>query len=234
MNKDLPQVYISVDDFGISELANTNILTLVAAKKIDRVSVMMNGILKPEEVRMLLDANIKLDIHLDRKQSIHKNRKLRGGLFGRLIEFVWSYFFGSNKPSRVRVAWHDQLRKFQEVFGKSPDGLNTHEHVHYFPPYMKVLLLLAKEYEIPFVRLGYKNTRNYTAVAFIINLLRGFNKGALRQSKVVTTERMLSFDWLSHTGPFVDFQAHLEKGTVTEVVFHPERQEEFEYMQNFL
>lgn len=234
MNEHIPQVLVSVDDFGISDLANKNILVLVAAKKVDRVSVMMNGTLKAEEVRTLLDSSVKLDIHLDRKHIIHGNRKLRDGLFFRLLEFIWSYFFGSNRPSQVQLVWHDQLQKFQEVFGKSPDGLNTHEHVHYFPPYFRVVLRLAGEYKIPFIRLGYKNTRNYTGVAFIINFLRSFNKGALKHLGILTTERVLSFDWVSHKGPFIDFQTSLEKNTVTEVIFHPERQEELDYMQSFL
>jgi predicted glycoside hydrolase/deacetylase ChbG (UPF0249 family) len=234
MNETQPRVLISVDDFGISEEANKNILALIASKKIDRVSVMMNGILVADEVQILLESGVKLDIHLDRKHIIHENRKLADGFWRRFIEFIWSYFFGSNKPSQVQIAWLDQLQKFKKIFGKWPDGLNAHEHVHYFPPYFRVLLQLAEEYDISYVRLGHMNTKNYTLVAFVINLLGCLNRRALRQSGKESTDRVLSFDWISHRGPFVDFQSDLEKGTVTEVIFHPEREEEFVYMQTFL
>ena len=233
MNENTSRVVVSVDDFGISERANTHILTLVAAKKIDRVSVMMNGILKLEDVTILVGSGIKLDIHLDRKHIIHENRKLADGFLGRLVEFIWSYFFGSNRPSRVHQVWHGQLQKFQEIFGKNPDGLNAHEHVHYFPPYFRALLGLAHEYHIPFIRLGYKNTKNYTWIAFIINILGTFNRGALKKTAIQTTDRVVSFDWIFQKNVSWDeFQSGLEAGTVTEVIFHPERQEEFEFMKN--
>ncbi len=234
MNETQPKVLVSVDDFGISKEANKNILTLIASNKIDRVSVMMNGILTTEEVQILLESGVKLDIHLDRKHIIHENRKLADGFWRRFIEFIWSYFFGSNRPSRVELVWHNQLRKFESIFGKKPDGLNAHEHVHYFPPYFRVLLRIAEEYDISYIRLGYKNTKNYTLVAFVINLLGSLNRKSLRQSGKESADRVLSFDWISHRGSFVDFQSSLEKGTVTEVIFHPERREEFVYMQNFL
>ena len=76
MNETQPKVLVSVDDFGISKEANKNILTLIASNKIDRVSVMMNGILTTEEVQILLESGVKLDIHLDRKHIIHENRAL--------------------------------------------------------------------------------------------------------------------------------------------------------------
>ncbi len=226
------QVIISVDDFGISELANAHILALVEAQKISRVSVMMHGLLRPNEVEKLLASGVKLDIHLDRKHIIHKNRKLADGFLLRLIEFVWSYFFGSNRPARVHQVWHDQLQEFQACFGKSPDGLNAHEHVHYFPPYFRALLTLAEEYQIPYIRLGMKNTRHYTVIAWIINVLGSLNRNALKKTAIQTTDRVISWDWTGHKGSFQQFIASLEPGTTNEIIFHPERLEEYEYMQS--
>ena len=34
----------------------------------------------------------------------------------------------------VFIIREEFAEKFKEIFGKNPDGINSHEHVHFFPP----------------------------------------------------------------------------------------------------
>ena len=59
------KIIVSADDFGQSPSANKNILELLAQNKLQRVSVLINGKFSLEEIRLLINSQVKIDIHLD-------------------------------------------------------------------------------------------------------------------------------------------------------------------------
>ena len=66
---------INADDFGVSPLANKNILYLAMLGKIDRVGIMAHGKFSSEEIAQIIKSGVKLDIHLDILHEFHNNRK---------------------------------------------------------------------------------------------------------------------------------------------------------------
>ncbi len=229
----LEKVTVSFDDFGISETSNDNIIALMALEKIDRISIMVHGVLRSSDIEFLLRSGAKLDIHLDRKNEILDNRKLQDGFLKRLLLFIGDHFFGEGRPEKVQWIWEEQLKKFQILFHKNPDGLNSHEHVHFFPSYFQVLLKLAQKYDIPEVRFGTQATKNYTFVALALNILRKFNTPAFRRAGVSSTSDILiSWDWV-HTLPRQTLITQLAHNQKTEIIFHPERPEEFATLKAF-
>lgn len=231
------KVTVSADDFGISENASAKILELVRMGKIDRVAVMMSKNITKEYVKILLNSGVKIDIHfhlakdkLDRWQD-RKEEYVEGNL-KRIAFFILNYFFGKNKIDETKNEWNIQLDYFRKIFGRYPDGVGSHEHIHFFPVYFKIITDIASQNNIEFVRFGKNKYKQFNPVSLILNFLRFFDfkyfKGL--EPKIKTTDFFVSFDWIKNFNKsFKDIPA----GKEIELVFHPERPSEFEFLKNF-
>lgn len=221
-------IIISVDDFGISQKANANILKLVENGKIDRLAVMVHGIITQEDVARLLMSGVRLDLHADIQSAINPKRKLKDGTFKRVLLFIWNYMVGQNRPQHIERRFEEQIETFRTIFSKYPDGLNTHEHVHFFPPYFKVLVRLAQKYNIAHIRFGKESPHGGTSVSLIVHVLRKLNMHSFVQSGRTSSDIMVSFDWIKD---IQDLEKHEPNKTI-EIIFHPERDEEMHFLDN--
>lgn len=122
----------TADDFGISQKADERILKLAEAGVLDRVAVMTRGTATASSLERLAKSGVKIDLHAEIRDDIDPNRTLRAGAIGRILIFVKNFLFGENRVSRVAERWDAQIRDFQSTFGRYPDGLNSHEHTHFF------------------------------------------------------------------------------------------------------
>ncbi len=238
---------ISADDFGVSEIANRNILALAREKKIDRTGVMMGGYISQQEAKELLATGIKIDIHLHllEKDFFEKRKQEAGrGVFSRGLLFLIDVTSGRFSPAKVKLIWKKQIEDFHALFGRYPDGLNSHEHMHFFPLFFQPALALREKFGISFMRLGkweYKAGLKFSLAAFILNTLRKINA---RRNRIFvtpphiakdvpyvlnTSDFLTSFDWITDADKFFE---NLPDPGQTELVFHPERAEEFEFLKN--
>lgn len=232
----IPQKTISVaDDFGISRLANRNILQLVRNGKVDRVSVLIGynpESLSQRDIRQLMTSNVKIDLHLDYQILLFrkKERKLKEGTLGRSCSFILGYLWGKGRRKIVEKEWENQIKKFIEIFGKVPDGINSHQYIHLFPSYLKIVLKLAKKYHIPYVRYG-KNgmIKSNHMVYRILKWLHTLTINDFNHTAFQSSDFLVSLDWIKNFNKFFE---HLPKGTV-EIVCHPEREEEFKLMMKY-
>jgi predicted glycoside hydrolase/deacetylase ChbG (UPF0249 family) len=229
-------ITVSADDFGISHLANEKILELIRRNKIDRVEIMVSKNLKPEQIRELLDSGIKLDIHLHlAKEKLdwwqNNPRVIDSGVVKRVLSFLYNYFFGKGVPKKVGQEWERQIIDFQKIFGRIPDGVSSHEHIHFFSPYFKVLLKLCDKYKISYIRLGKLPFRiSSSKVSIILNWLKERNQAKFKKYQIGTSDLMVSFDWVADFDGFLD---NLPDNKVTEVVFHPELKSDFDFLDRF-
>lgn len=218
------KLIISADDFGISERANRNILYLVSLGKIDRVGVMSRGIISPKEADELGRSGVKIDIHFDILHQFESDREKREGLLRRLIEFLGKFFTAEIWPLKVEKEWEKQFQSFKEIFGRYPDGISSHEHVHFFPPFFKIALRLQNKYSIPYIRFG-KNLKinNHNIIAYILHFLRIMNMRTCNKFSCVSSNALISLDWIKDIDKFME---NLPEGTI-EIACHPEVAEEF-------
>jgi len=221
---------ITADDFGISPLANAKILALAEAGKLDRTAVMTNGSFGPNDIERIKKTGIKLDIHLDTHAEIPADRKLRDGIIMRGIKFLFAYLSDHLHTHSKEQHWEKQLQDFQTILGRYPDGINSHQHIHFFPAYFKIIIGLAQKNNIFFIRFGRKGfILSNNKVHHILYWLRKKDAKVFRASKLDSTDHMISLDWITNLQKFI---RHLPAGT-TEIVCHPEREEEFELMQKY-
>jgi chitin disaccharide deacetylase len=235
MKKIRENLIISAGDFGRSPEANANILSLAKSGKLDRVSVMITRNFSPEEVIELLQTGANIDLHLDLPSSARiYGRGRKTNTFRGSFLFLLKYFLRQITPVKMESEWNDQLQKFQEIFGRKPDGINSHQHIHFFPVYFKVILRLAQEYKIGFVRFGKSGLLDSNNSTYkILCRLRKKNERPFAASNLNSSDFMASLDWTHpRTKNFDHFLENLPEGQI-ELVCHPERKEEFELIQKY-
>lgn len=232
------KLIVAADDFGISAKANRNILALTESGKIDRVAMLINGEFSQEELQQLKDSSVKLDLHLNLPDYAKKQSgKTTEGVTSRGFIFLTKYlFFEKSSVPIVKMEWQRQIEKFREIFGKNPDGLNSHQHIHLFPAYFQAVLELAEGFDISYLRFGKeKLISGKSAVYTILLLNRLWQKIWQKDSflfdshKTNSSDYLISLDWINNLEKFLK---ELPRGK-TEIVCHPEKDDEFELMKKY-
>ncbi len=230
------KLIISADDFGISDTANRNIIELARAGKLDRVSVMVERQhLEPELVREILNLGVPIDLHLDISAGqIRKvRRKIKSSPYARLLIFALKKSIGRFGVREVKERWFNQTKKFISVFGQKPDGLNSHEHIHFLPGYFKVMLNLSNYFAIRHVRFGRLGIiANEAFVSKVLSYL--WKKDSIKYSanikRIETSDYIASLDWYLKKESFL---TTFPSGRI-ELITHPEITEEFKMIKKFL
>jgi chitin disaccharide deacetylase len=232
------KLIISADDFGKSERANKNILELVRLGKLDRVSVMVEGDISEKETAELLATGVKLDIHFELVWQKRRRNLLIDKTLRQAIVFLVNYLWGDwpvpeNPRSGARMVsreWEGQIEKFEKIFGRTPDGISSHEHTHFFPAYFKVALELAKKHGIPFIRFGKKDfLGGLNSVNLILKNMRRLSRKKFFRSKIYSSDYFVSLDWVADVK---NFTRYFPDGKI-ELACHPERENEFEIIKKY-
>ena len=226
-------IIISADDFGVSHQANKNILALVKLGKINRIAVMTQGFLSAQEIEALKKTNVKIDLHLDLADHIPLKRTLRAGIFFRTAKFLFAHIHDRLNAKRKKLHFEKQLQKFQEIFGQNPDGINSHQHIHFFPFYFKIVLQLAQKNKIKFIRFGQKGIlENSNKIGQILKFLHKQDLKHFLKTNLSSSDYVLSLDWLNQNQIKKEL-ALLPKGKI-EIICHPERPEEMKILKQYL
>lgn len=230
MGKNSKKFILSADDFGLSNLYNKNILALVKAKKLDRVSLMVDGIFTPKDLEKLKVSGVKIDLHLNTDSKKKHRKEIKESVFLRAIAFSLSLVSKHMRPDYMEIHWQHQVEKFQELIGRQPDGLNSHQHIHFFPPYFRLIIKLGQQNNIPYLRFGQESlVKSNTAVYHILFWLHKKNQKIFIGSGLQSANHLISLDWIKNITTFLD-QEHL--GSI-EIVCHPERKKEFEIIKKY-
>lgn len=224
------RIIVAADDFGLNQNTNDNILYLVSLGKIDRVAIMVYGKITDEEIRQLAKSRVKLDVHLDILHEFENEKRKKIGTIGRLIDFLLKIATGKLTFKKVSKDWEDQIEMFVKIFGKNPDGINSHEHVHLFPLFFKIALNLMNKYTIPYIRFGDSVFMlHHKIVAYFLHVLRKINLKTYIKHSCVSSGSLISLDWIDDVVAFLE---KLPSGT-TEIVCHPETAEDFEKIKKY-
>ncbi len=222
---------VTADDYGIRQTAEP-ILRLVHEGKIDRVAVLIHYVSK-EQAEALLATGVKIDLHLELINLLKSGKKVEEHPLGRSINFIIRYATGLLTRKKVRAEWRNQILRFQEIFGRLPDGLNSHEHLHFFPSFSRIFLGLAHEYHSDFVRFSRKGMLLPQGSSFtgkILSVLWKRTKDLYQHGPFQTSDYLVSLDWLTD----IDVFTRQQPAGVVELVVHPEREEDYRAMLEYL
>ncbi|MFZ1720314.1 MAG: ChbG/HpnK family deacetylase [Candidatus Moraniibacteriota bacterium] len=220
------KLIIVADDYGIRETSKP-ILELAQKGVLDRVAVFSERV-TDEDMQSLFETGVAIDIHLELIHLLKTGYEDEGSAFIRGINFIFRRLVGIVHPKKVEAEWRRQIILFRDRFGRLPDGLNSHEHVHYFPEFFSVTVALAEEFGIPRVRLGQKGIikgKKGRLTAGILSFCSRFDTKYFRTKNIASSQWVTSFDWFADQGAFLQAMETSLYSEV-EVVFHPERAEE--------
>lgn len=224
------KIIITADDFGISKKANASILKLAKSGKLDRVAVIPHGIFTDEELKELIASGVKIDAHLNITENILGKRKIKESVIKGILTFLFSLFMGRINKKKTRDLWEKDIRIFKEKFKRNPDGINSHQHVHFSSKYLKIALDLMEKYNVNFIRFGRRAILgDKNKVKNILSILRKKNKKIFFESGQDSTDYFVSLDWIKNLDLFLQ---NIPNGTI-ELVCHPEREEEFEIINKY-
>jgi len=149
------QIWLCADDYGISPAVNGAIRELIARGRLNATSVMVAAphlgedeagaldLLNSGERRAALGLHVTLTAPFTPLSAGFA--PLRDGCFLPLAETMRAAIARRLQPERLVIEIATQLRAFLDAFGRPPDFLDGHQHVHLFPQARDAFLKVAAE-----------------------------------------------------------------------------------------
>jgi predicted glycoside hydrolase/deacetylase ChbG (UPF0249 family) len=149
------RIWLCADDYGISLAVNAAIRDLVVRGRINATSVMTvaPSLTRSEAVSLnMLNAGgrrVALGLHVTLTGPFRPLSKefapLADGAFVALEDLLKAALMRRLKPALLDAEVRAQLAAFTAAFGRPPDFVDGHRHVHLFPQVRNAVLAAAKE-----------------------------------------------------------------------------------------
>jgi predicted glycoside hydrolase/deacetylase ChbG (UPF0249 family) len=148
------QIWLCADDYGLSAAVNVAIRDLVVRGRLNATSVMVVGpSFHRSEANALAVLNsgtprVAIGLHLTLTAPLRPlsdgYAPLRDGAFLALSATMASAFLSRLDGEALRREVTAQLKMFVHTFGRPPDFIDGHQHVHLFPRIRDIVLSVAK------------------------------------------------------------------------------------------
>lgn len=144
------RVVLCADDFGLTEGVSRGILDLVHMGRLSATSVMANRRSWTERGADLRNLSrpigVGLHLNLTTGRTLGSMPGLApGGRLPPLGTVLRRAFSGRLDPGELRAEIGLQLEAFADVFGRAPDFVDGHQHVHVLPGIRSALLSVLAE-----------------------------------------------------------------------------------------
>lgn len=142
---------IIADDLGLYKSINDGITFLLKENKIQGASLMPNGEEFNDAVQQCLDnqfSNIGIHLNLVEQRSVISGKPM---LKNHRIFFV-KYLLGLIKKDFIQKELEAQIQKVVQT-GITPVFINGNQHLHLLPGIMNIVIKLAIEYGIHYIRI---------------------------------------------------------------------------------
>jgi predicted glycoside hydrolase/deacetylase ChbG (UPF0249 family) len=148
------RIWLCADDFGISAAVNTAICDLVVRRRLNATSAMVVAPSFQRSEAVALDVlnsaapRVAIGLHLTLTapfRPLSKSFKpLREGAFLPLAAMAGRALVRQLKPDALAAEITRQLESFIDSFGRAPDFIDGHHHVHIFPQISDALFAVAR------------------------------------------------------------------------------------------
>jgi predicted glycoside hydrolase/deacetylase ChbG (UPF0249 family) len=147
------RIWLCADDYGISASVNVAIRDLATRGRINATSVMVTAPSFHRAEANALDSlntgtkRIAIGLHVTLTaphRPLGAFRPLVGDAFPSLQSLLMRACLRGLKPDSLKAEVASQLRAFVDVFGRTPDFIDGHQHVHLFPQVRDAVLQVAK------------------------------------------------------------------------------------------
>jgi chitin disaccharide deacetylase len=149
------RIWLCADDYGLSPGVNRAICDLIGRGRLNATSVMVVGpAIGHDDVSALTTAAAKsprcaIGLHATltapfRPLTMHF-QPIDGGMFLRFPKLLRAGLLRRLDPEIIHAELMVQLAAFNELFGRSPDFVDGHQHVQLFPQVRDAFLTAVKE-----------------------------------------------------------------------------------------
>jgi chitin disaccharide deacetylase len=148
----LRHIWLCADDYGISPAVSAAIRELIARGRINATSVMVVAPgFSPSEAGTLDEAakaRAAIGLHLTLTapfRPLTDFAPLRDGAFLPLAPMAGRALVRNLKAAALETEISSQFAAFHAAFGREPDYVDGHQHIHVFPQIRDVLLRVIKQ-----------------------------------------------------------------------------------------
>ncbi len=217
----LSRIIVNADDFGLHPALNAAIELAHADGLVTSTSLMTGGEAVPDAVRRARRLPA-LDI------GLHFTLVGLPGLPATFTDFFRAYAQGQFPPSEVARRLRGQLNAALITHKLTVSHIDSHQHLHAFPPLMRTICSVAEEYGIRFIRLPQDGpafapvTVGRRAQAAALRLMCAVSRRSLFRHNLRTTDHFAGMAVSGHLSSSV--LAHFiqdAKPGATEIVCHP-------------
>jgi predicted glycoside hydrolase/deacetylase ChbG (UPF0249 family) len=152
MSSAVRHIWLCADDYGLSPAVSTAIRELVTRRRINAASVM---VVTPSfsasealSLRQAATARAAIGLHLTLTAPFHPLTNfapLRDGAFLPLNGMAGRGLLHRLDRSRLMDEIASQFAAFRDAFGRNPDYVDGHQHIHVFPQISDALLSVVKQ-----------------------------------------------------------------------------------------
>ncbi|MBF0494277.1 MAG: ChbG/HpnK family deacetylase [Candidatus Omnitrophica bacterium] len=231
---------LNADDCGFSQSVNRAVKESFSAGAITGTSVLSVGREFPEAIEILKNSGMvevgahlaltgKFDYACSEKKRIVSILDEKGTFFGSYREFLGRYFAGKINEEHVYMEFKKQIERLLR-FDFKITHIDSHEHIHMLPAIFRVVVRLADEFHVPFIRVPNEGVLVYAKRFSLPNYFRSvalrsvlfLNKGNIAS---LTLKHNDQFFGHFHSGSITDdvmcFMADNLKDGINEIAFHP-------------
>ena len=152
MNSALRHIWLCADDYGISPAVSAAIRKLVARRRINAASVMVVApSFSASEATALHEAaasRAAIGLHLTLTAPFHPLTNFaprRNGAFLPLNGMAVCALMRRLDRSQLEAEIASQFAAFRSAFGRNPDYVDGHQHIHVFPQISDAVLRVIKQ-----------------------------------------------------------------------------------------
>ena len=191
------KLFIIADDLGLHKSVNDGIIFLLKENKINGASLMANGEAFEDAVRQCRDNEIeKIGVHLNlvEQLSLVSGRPM---LRNHRIFFV-RYILGLINKNYIQKELKTQMEQVIQA-GIKPNFINGNQHLHLLPGIIDIVINLAKEYRIPYIRIvnesvSFRNGKLFRqAQLLFLNFLSRLAKDKIRKAGLECNDYFVGF-----------------------------------------
>ncbi len=151
----LRRIWLCADDYGIAPGVNTAIRDLIMRGRLNATSVMVGApsfhrsdaaslsILNSGKAKAALGLHVTLTAPFEPMSEDYA--PVSDGAFLSLAATLRSAALRMLKPDKLAGEVEVQLKAFVDAFGRPPDFIDGHQHVHLFPQIRDAVLSVAKD-----------------------------------------------------------------------------------------
>jgi hopanoid biosynthesis associated protein HpnK len=230
------KVIVNADDFGFCAGVNEGIILAHREGILTSATLMANAPGFDQAVALAREnPGLGVGVHLNivRGRPVSDPSRIPSALgpdgrfWGSVYKIMRKHYARAIRPAEVEAEWRAQVEKVLRA-GIVPTHLDSEKHMHAFPPYFRIALDVARDYDIRAVRFINERRLSLSPAQsvkslFIAACCRSMRK-AVRDRGIMTVDR---FHGISHSGRMTAARIRriLERAGpgVHEIMTHPGR-----------